>query len=47
VQNRLLVRLQLGNIAAHLALTGRELGCEQVNTLAYRCHTERKLLQIG
>ena len=28
-------------------LSGRELGCELVNTLAYRCETERKLFQIG
>jgi len=47
VQNLLLVRMQLGNIAAHLAPTGRELGREQVNTLAYCCHTDRKLLQVG
>ena len=47
MQNLLLVRLQLGDIASHLPLTGRELGCEQVDTLAYRCQTERKLFQIG
>ena len=47
MQNFLLIRLQLGDIAPHLLLTGRELGCEQVNTLSYRCETERKLLHIG
>jgi hypothetical protein len=47
VQNLLLVRLQLGDIAPHLPLTGRKLGCELINTLAYRCQTERKLLHIG
>ena len=47
MQNFLLVRLQLGDIAPHLPLTGLELGCELVNTLAYRCQTECKLLQIG
>jgi hypothetical protein len=46
VQNLLLVRLQLGNIAPHLPPTGRELGCEQLNTLAYRCQIECKLLHI-
>jgi hypothetical protein len=38
--------VQLGDIAT-LLLTGRELACEQVNTLAHRCETERKLLQFG
>ena len=47
MQNFLLVCLQLGDIAIHLLLTGRELGCELVNTLAYRCETESKLFQIG
>jgi hypothetical protein len=47
VQNFLLVHLQLGDIAPRLPLTGLELGCELVNTLAYRCQTECKLLQIG
>ena len=47
MQNFLLVRLQLGDIAPHLLLTGRELGCELVDTLAYRCQTERKLSHIG
>jgi hypothetical protein len=35
VPNFLLVRLQLGDIAPHLLLSGRELACEQVNILAY------------
>jgi hypothetical protein len=47
VQNFQLVRLQLGDIAPHLPLTGLELGCKLVNTLAYPCETERKLLHIG
>lgn len=47
MQNFLLVRLQLDDIAPHLLLSGCELGCEQVNTLTCRCETERKLLHIG
>ena len=47
MQNFLLVRLQLGDIAPHLPLTGLEVGRELVDTPAYRCQTERKLLHIG
>ena len=47
VQNFQLVRLQLGDIAPHLPLTGLELGCELVNTLAYRCETEREVFKLG
>jgi hypothetical protein len=47
LQNFLPVGLQFGDIAPHPLLTGRELACEQVNTLAHRCETERKVLQIG
>ena len=47
VQNFLPVRLQLGDIAPRLLLTGRDLADEQVNTLAHCCKTQRKLLQIG
>jgi hypothetical protein len=43
VKNFLLVRLHLRDVACHLLLNSRELGCELVNTLAYRCETERKL----
>jgi len=46
MQNFLLVRLQLGDIAPHLLPTGRELGCQLVNTLAHRCEAERKLLRL-
>jgi hypothetical protein len=44
MQNFLPVRLQFGDITPHLLLTGRELGGELVNTLAYRRETERKLI---
>ena len=47
VQNVLPVRLQFGDIAPRLLLTGRDLAAEQINTLAHRCETQRKLLQIG
>jgi hypothetical protein len=47
VQNFLPVRLQFGDIAPRPLLTGRDLAGEQVNTLAHRCETQRKLLQIG
>ena len=47
MKNLLLVRLELGDISPHLPLSIRELGCELVDTLAYRCETERKRLQIG
>jgi hypothetical protein len=47
VQNFLLVRLQLGDVARHLPLTGCELDCELLDALAHRGETERKLSQIG
>jgi hypothetical protein len=47
VQNFLPVRLQFGDIAPRLLLTGRDLAGEQVNTLAHRCETECKPLHIG
>jgi len=47
VKNFLLIRLQLGDVARHLLLTGRELGCELFDGLAYGCQTERKPLKIG
>ena len=34
MKNFLLIRLQLGDIAAHLPLTGCELGCELIDTLS-------------
>jgi hypothetical protein len=43
----LLVRLHLGDIAARVLLPSREFRRELVNTLAYRCETERKPLHIG
>jgi len=45
-QNLLLVRPQLGDLVPNLLLTGRELRCEQIDTLPYCCQTERKLLQL-
>ncbi len=47
VENFLLVRLQFCDIGTHLLLSGRELGRELVNPLAYRCETKRKLLHVG
>ena len=46
MENLLRICLQLGDVAFHLPLTGRELSCELINTLAYRCDTQRKLFQI-
>jgi hypothetical protein len=46
-QNLLLVPPQLGDLVPNLLLTGRELRCEQIDTLPYCCQTERKLLQLG
>jgi hypothetical protein len=37
VKNFLLLSLWLRDVTCHLALIGRELGCELVDTLVRRC----------